>query len=115
MVQRSIEADSLPPVHTAQQLQRTLSRVNKSAKKGYGQNSRLGTGAGTNTGTGTGTRTGTGGSSRGFSPMVDSLRQSASASKLPPATPSSQHPSYEDFIMESLMEHCRALQSRVQV
>ena len=92
MLQRSMETDTLPPVHTSQQLQKTISRANKSRK----QTSRSGA------------------SSRGTtSNMVDSLRQSASASKLLPATPT--NPSYENFVMESLMEHCRALQSRVQV
>lgn len=100
MVQRSMEADTLPPVHTSQQLQRTLNRVNKKSARGSGN----GSGSGAQI-----LRTGSG-SSRGSSPMVDTLRMTASTNKLPPKTAS-----YEDFIMESLMEHCRTLQARVQV
>jgi len=99
MVQRSMEADTLPPVHTSQQLQRTLNRVNKKSARGSGN----GSGSGAQI-----LRTGSG-SSRGSSPMVDTLRMTASTNKLPPKTAS-----YEDFIMESLMEHCRTLQARVQ-
>lgn len=90
MLQRNIDAETLPPVHTSQQLQRTLSRANKSRKQ---------------------SRT-----SRSSASPLDGLRHSGSAGKIPlPMSGSGPNPTYDNFVMESLMEHCRSLQSRVQV
>ena len=95
MLQRSIDADILPPVHTSQQLQRTLSRANKSRKKSTSSISRM---------------------SRSSASPLDGLRHSGSAGKIPPPTSGSgSNPTYDNFVMESLMEHCRSLQARVQV
>jgi hypothetical protein len=94
MLQRNMEADTLPPVHTSQQLQRTITRANKSRK----QMSRS--------------------TSRSSANPLDGLRHSGSAGKIPPSTSGSgtaANSTYENFIMESLMEHCRSLQARVQV
>jgi hypothetical protein len=90
MLQRNMESDTLPPVHTSQQLQRTLSRANKSRKQ-----------------------TATSRLSRSSASPLDGLRHSGSAGNMPP--PTSGGDTYDNFIMESLMEHCRSLQSRVQV
>lgn len=86
MVQRNMEADTLPPVHTSQQLQRTISRANKSRRQA---------------------------SSRSSATPLDTLRHSGSAGKIP-SPRDGTHPTYENFIMESMMEHCRTLQARVQ-
>jgi hypothetical protein len=90
MLQRSVDADTLPPVHTSQKLQRTISRAEK-------------------------TRKAVSRSANRASPL-DNLRHSATSGRLPTASSRESNDSaHENFIMESLMEHCRTLQSRVQV
>ena len=86
MLQRSIEADTLPPVLTSQHLQQTVNKANKVRRQS--NKSTRSTSSG----------------------QLEALRMSASGGRLP-----SPNNTYENFIMESLMEHCRNLQARVQV